>query len=130
MGLAIGPSVYDALLQNVFCLLYKLPVQINGVTIDTAYSVVLPEDVIGCLFIILVHHRTMSFPLLGKLVCGRTIATFVSIVSLPGISAASMQHLASRDQLYQGKQTAYRALAERGSVVDHIRLRRHGFGCG
>jgi len=90
MGLAVGPSVSDALLQNVFGLLYKLPVQINGVPIDTAYRVIFPEDVIGCLFVILVHHCTMSFPFLGKLVCGSTIASFVGIVSLPAMSVASM----------------------------------------
>jgi len=130
MGLAVGLSIFDALLQNVFCLFYKLPVQINGVPINTAHSVVLPEDVVGCLFVILVHHCTMSFPFLGKLVCGSTIASFVGIVSLPGMSVASMLSQTFGYKLCQGKKTACPAPAAQGFAIDHIRPRRLGFGCG
>ena len=63
VSLACGLSVSDALLENILGFFDELAVQINGVSIDPADGIIFPEDVVGRLFVVLVHHCAVSFPL-------------------------------------------------------------------
>lgn len=108
MTLAVRLSVSYALFQYVLRLLDELTVQIDSVSIDSTHGIVLPKDIVRGLFVILVHHCTVSLSLLGKFVGRGTIASFVSIVGLPEVSTATKMLRKMSRRLCRGKTIAYR----------------------
>lgn len=52
------------LLKDLFCLLYKLPMQVNSVFRDSAWCIVLPEDEVRRLLVILIHFGSMPLAFL------------------------------------------------------------------
>lgn len=74
--------ILDALGHNLLCLFYKLTVQINGIAIDAADSIVLAEDVIGGLFVVVVCFGGVLLGLGRHFVSGGTIAPLVSLACL------------------------------------------------
>lgn len=77
--LARGLRVPDALLEDFFCLLYELAMQINGVAGNLADSIVLAEDEFGGLFVVVVCRCLMLLGLLAEVVCAGTVALFVGM---------------------------------------------------
>lgn len=65
MRLPILPRVSDPLLKNILCLLYKLSMQIDRIIGDSSRRIILAENVIGRLFVVLVHFCSVCFSLLG-----------------------------------------------------------------
>jgi hypothetical protein len=63
MGLSSLLRMSNPLLQNMLRLLYKLPMQINGIIRDSSRRIVLSEDVVGSLFVVLIHLHRMRFAL-------------------------------------------------------------------
>ena len=82
MGLPCRLRVLDALLQNVFCFFDGLSVQVNGVPVNSAYGIVLPEDVIRSLFVVLIRQCAMSFTLFRELVGACAISSLVRVMGL------------------------------------------------
>lgn len=68
--------------HNPFRLLDILSMQINRVAIHAPDGIVFPEDIIGGLLIILIHHGAVSFTLFRELVRRRAIAAIVGLVGL------------------------------------------------
>ncbi len=64
MGLPIRLSISYPLFDYIRSLFDKLSVEINRIPVHSAHCIVFPEDVIGGLLVVLVHHLAMSLPLL------------------------------------------------------------------
>ncbi len=88
MRLAILLRISDPLLQNLLCLLYKLPMQINRVVRNSPWRIILPKYIIRGLLIILIHLRRMLLPLLRQLMRRSPISTLVCLMRLSSVSAS------------------------------------------
>lgn len=84
MRLPVLLRIANSRLENVFCLFYKLPVQINRVVRDTPCGIILAEDVIRGLFIVVVHLRRVRFALLRQLVRSSAVAALIRLMRLDG----------------------------------------------
>ena len=80
--MAFSPLSRDPnpLFQHIFGLFYEQAVEVNGITRDSALSVVFPEDVVARLTVVLVHLRGVGFAFFGQLVGSRSIAGLVGLV--------------------------------------------------
>lgn len=58
--------------------------QINRITTDPPHRIILPENIIGGLFVILVHECAMLFSFFGEGVRGGAVAMVVGVVGLWG----------------------------------------------
>jgi len=63
MGLATLPRVFDPFLQNIFCLLDELTMEVNGVFWDLPIRIILSKDEFRGLFVELFHFRSMRLSL-------------------------------------------------------------------
>lgn len=72
----------DALLEDTLGLLDEQSMQINAVALDTPRHVVLPEDVLGCLSVIVVHLCVMRLALVGELLGLGAVARGIGLVGL------------------------------------------------
>lgn len=63
MRLPILLRIPYPLLQDVFRFLYELAVQINRIVCDSTRRIVLAEDIVGSLFVELIHLRCVSLAL-------------------------------------------------------------------
>jgi len=77
VGLAGTLCVLDSLFQNLFGLFNELTVKIDGITIDSAYSIVLAEDELGSLSVVVVCLLSMFLGLLREIVSSTSISTRV-----------------------------------------------------
>ena len=84
MRLARRTRVADPLLEDIFGFLDELPVQVDGVGGDAVQRVVLPEYVLGGLFVVLVHESAVAFAFFGELMRGGAIAALVGLLGLWG----------------------------------------------
>lgn len=88
MRLPILLRISDPLLQNLLCLLYKLPVQINRIVRNSSWHIILPKDIIRGLLVILIHLRRMLLPLLRQLMRRSPISALVCLMRLSSVSAS------------------------------------------
>jgi len=96
MILAGTLCVLDSLFQNLFGLFHKLTVKVNCIPIDSSYSIVLTEDVLGCLSVVVVCLLSMVLCLLRQVVSSTSISTRVCLLRLGGIVLALAVFLARK----------------------------------
>jgi hypothetical protein len=84
MRLPVLLRVFDPLLKNVLCLLYKLSVEIDRIISDSSLRVVLAENIVGRLLVVLVHLRGMRLAFLRQLMRRCSITSFVCPMCLFG----------------------------------------------
>jgi hypothetical protein len=84
MVLAGTLCVLDSLFQNLFGLFNELTVKVNGITVDSAYSIVLAEDELGCLSVVVVCLLSVVLGFLGEIVGSTSISTRVCFLRLGG----------------------------------------------
>ena len=82
MGLASTLCVLDSLFQDLFGLFDKLTVKIDGIAVNSSYSIVLAEDKLGCLSVVVVCLLSMVLSLLRQVVGSTSISTRVSLLRL------------------------------------------------
>jgi hypothetical protein len=82
MRLTILLRISYPLLKYRLRFLDKLSVKINGIVRNPSHRVVLPENVVGRLFIVRVHIRRMLLPFLTQLVRRSSITSLVCLVRL------------------------------------------------
>lgn len=82
--LSILLGVADALLENLLGFFDKLAVQVDGVAVDFANSIVLAENVLGGLLVVLVGFRCVRFALLRQFLRATAVAALVSLLRLRG----------------------------------------------
>lgn len=75
-------GILDPLFQDLLSLLHELPVQIDGVCLDTPVCIVFAEDKLRRLSIIFVHLPAVCLPLLGELLGAGAIAARVGFLRL------------------------------------------------
>lgn len=80
MVLAGALCVLDSLFQNLLGLFNKLTVEVNGITVDSSYSVVLAEDVFRSLSIVVVGLLTVVLCFLRQVVSGTSISTRIRLL--------------------------------------------------
>ena len=96
MVLAGTLCVLDSLFQNLFGLFHELTVKVNGITVDSAYSIVLAEDELGCLSVVVVCLLSMVLGLLRQIVSSTSVSTRVCLLRLGGIVLALAVFLARK----------------------------------
>jgi hypothetical protein len=84
MVLAGTLRVLDSLFQNLFGLFNELTMKVNGITIDSAYGIVLAEDKLGGLSVVVVCLLSMVLGLLREIVSSTSISTRVCFLRLSG----------------------------------------------
>lgn len=82
MSLASTLCILDSLFQNLFGLFDKLTVKIDGIAVNSSYSIVLAEDELGCLSVVVVCLLSMVLSLLRQVVGSTSISTRVSLLRL------------------------------------------------
>lgn len=82
MGLASCLRVSDASLENILGLLHKLSVQVNRVIGNAVRSVVSAEDVLGRLFVVLLHFGGVLLALVAQLLGFGAVAVMVGTLGL------------------------------------------------
>ena len=103
--------------------------QVNSISIDSAYSIVLPKYEVGGLLVVLLHHSAMPFPLFGELVGACAISSLVGVVGLEGLSVSHTKS-GNAHRLCPYMMIACRPLALLKPSDGHTRPRRFGFDCG
>jgi hypothetical protein len=83
MRLPMLARILDPLLENVFCLLDKLPVQINGVLSYSARGIVFTEYEFGGLFVVVLHSAAVLLAFFRELFGAGSVAVFVGLFGLP-----------------------------------------------
>jgi len=96
MVLAGTLCVLDSLFQNLFGLFNELTVKVNGIPIDSSYSIVLAEDEFGSLSVVVVCLLSMVLCLLRQVVSSTSISTRVCLLRLGGIVLALAVFLARK----------------------------------
>jgi hypothetical protein len=80
MRLSILLRISYPLLENLFCLLYELPMQIYCVVRDSALRIILSENIVRRLFIVLIHLRSMFLSFLRELMSSCSITMLVCLL--------------------------------------------------
>ena len=80
--LALGAGAPDAGLEDVLGLLDELAVQVDGVVVDAAGGVVLPEDVLARLPVVVRHPRPVRLALVAQLLRPRPVPALVRLSRL------------------------------------------------
>ena len=96
MVLAGTLCVLDSLFQNLFGLFNELAVKVNGIPIDSSYSIVLAEDEFGSLSVVVVCLLSMVLGLLRQIVSSTSVSTRVCLLRLGGIVLALAVFLARK----------------------------------
>lgn len=96
MVLAGTLCVLDSLFQNLFGLFHELTVKVNGIPIDSSYSIVLAEDEFGSLSVVVVCLLSMVLGLLRQIVSSTSVSTRVCLLRLGGIVLALAVFLARK----------------------------------
>lgn len=96
MVLAGTLCVLDSLFQNLFGLFHELTVKVNGIPIDSSYSIVLAEDEFGSLSVVVVCLLSMVLGLLRQVVSSTSVSTRVCLLRLGGIVLALAVFLARK----------------------------------
>ena len=96
MVLAGTLCVLDSLFQNLFGLFNELAVKVNGIPIDSSYSIVLAEDEFGSLSVVVVCLLSMVLGLLRQVVSSTSVSTRVCLLRLGGIVLALAVFLARK----------------------------------
>jgi hypothetical protein len=89
MVLTLLLRITNPCLKNILRFLYELAVQINSVVRNSSWSIVLPEDVVRCLLVVLVHFGRMLLAFLRQLMRGCAIAALVCLTGLAALLAAA-----------------------------------------
>lgn len=80
MVLASALCVLDSLFQNLLGLFNKLTVKVNGIAVNSSYSIVLAEDELGGLSVVVVRLLSMALSFLRQVVGSTSISTRVSLL--------------------------------------------------
>lgn len=80
MGLATLTCALDALLQHVLSFFNEQAVQVDGVAVNTALSIVGAEDIVPRLSVVLLHLGGVLLALLRQLVGASTVTGLVGLV--------------------------------------------------
>ena len=75
-------GISDPLLQHLLRFFDELSVQIDSIAVHSADGIVLSEDVVGSLFIVLVHHCAMPFALFRQLMRCSAITPLIGLMRL------------------------------------------------
>ena len=96
MVLAGTLCVLDSLFQNLFGLFNELAVKVNGIAVDSSYSIILAEDEFGSLSVVVVCLLSMVLGLLRQVVSSTSVSTRVCLLRLGGIVLALAVFLARK----------------------------------
>ena len=77
--LALGASAPDAGLEDILGLLDELAVQVDGVVVNAARGVILPEDVLARLPVVILHPLAVCLALVAQRLRPRPVPAVVRL---------------------------------------------------
>lgn len=104
MGLPVLSRIFNPLLKDILCLLYKLPVEVNCIVCNPPRRIILAKYEIGRLLIVLIHFRSVRLALLRQLMRLTSIAALICLMCLfvpVRMRARRLQRMLSRTRSKQ-----------------------------